>query len=173
MPLTLDPQTGKIFYKGRIVGSHNFDNGKSTVRLDIEYIAGDDWMDPIAAFASSLARIIPEPERKPDLSISTSDEYDEIAENALVFITEKHVSVNGHVWEFHKSDADIWPSLLHGHDYENALVLDALTGDVYDKVTKSYRHRLKSKDLLQVQKKLKNSKDFKERWHELTPNSPD
>ena len=64
------------------------------------------------------------------------------------------------VWDFHKSDADPWPSLLHGHDYDKGLKLDAITGQVYDVVTKTCCKVLKEKDLKAIQDALRKSKDF-------------
>ena len=75
-------------------------------------------------------------------------------------LLEKHVKRGSYIWDFHKTDADPWPSRLHGHDYQKGLKLDAVTGNVYDVGTRQCCKKLKPKHLLEIQEKLRKSKDF-------------
>lgn len=162
MSLQFDPHTGKITYRGKEVGEHIFKDGRSTVRLNIEYEGGDDWALPLSWFAFGLSKL---PENQPApalLTLETSE--DSIAEEFEVvrYITEKQVKRGGYVWKFHKSDVDDWPSPLHGHDYDEGLKLDAITGDIYDVGTRERCKTLKSGDLQAIQSELRASKDFKD-----------
>jgi hypothetical protein len=87
------------------------------------------------------------------------------------FLTEKQVKRGGYIWKFHKSDADNWPSPLHGHDYDKGLKLDAITGDIYDVGTRARCKTLKVGDLQAVQDELRASKDFKEAVASLIDNT--
>ncbi len=49
MSLQFDPSTGKITYRDK-EGEHIFKDGRSTVRLNIEYKGGDDWIVPLSWF---------------------------------------------------------------------------------------------------------------------------
>jgi hypothetical protein len=162
MSLQFDPQTGKITYRGKEVGEHIFENGRSVVRLNIEYEGGDDWIVPLSWFAHGLSLLA---ENQPPAALLTAETpEDSITEQFDVsrYLTEKQVKRGGCVWIFHKTDADAWPSPLHGHDYDSGLTLDATTGHVYDAVTREWRCTLKSKHLKDVQAKLRASKDFKD-----------
>lgn len=162
MSLQFDPQTGKITYRGKEVGEHVFKNGRSTVRLNIEYKGDDDWIVPLSWFAYGLSKL---PENQPAtalLTVETSE--DSIAEEFEVVrsLIEKQVKRGGYIWKFHKNDADEWPSPLHGHDYDKGLKLDAITGEIYDVGTRQRCKTLKSRDLQAVQSNLRESKDFKD-----------
>lgn len=85
-------------------------------------------------------------------------------------LVEKLVKRKGYVWDFHKTDADPWPSRLHGHDYEKGLKLDALTGDIYDVSTRARCKTLKKSELKLVQAELRACKDFKDLVVELIDN---
>ena len=163
MSLTFNAETGEIWYHGKIVGRHEHSNGVSKVSLSIEYEAGDHWVAPITAFANELRKIDLKRAPKPDLSVTTSAEYEDVDGTAPKFLLEFTTSVHGHTWRFHKSDSDNWPSALHGHDYENRLKVDVLTGNVFDAVTRGYRHKLTSKDLKHLRDELKSSKDFSDK----------
>jgi hypothetical protein len=162
MSLQFDPSTGKINYKGKEVGQHIFKDGRSTVRLNIEYEGGDDWVVPLSWFAHGLSILAENRPALPLLTVETS--VDSIAEefDVVRFLTEKQVKRGGYIWKFHKSDADNWPSPLHGHDYDKGLKLDAITGDIYDVGTQARCKKLKVGDLQAVQAELRASKDFKE-----------
>jgi hypothetical protein len=94
------------------------------------------------------------------LTITTDDA--EIVEEfqVLRYLTEKIVKRNGYVWQFHKTDTDQWPSLLHAHDYEKNLALDALSGDIYDAATRQRCKRLSPKELARIHVELQRSGDF-------------
>lgn len=162
MSLQFDPSTGKITYRGKEVGEHIFKDGHSTVRLNIEYEGGDDWIVPLSWFAHGLSLLAENQPAPPLLTVETSE--DSIAEEFEVvrYLTEKQVKRGGYIWRFHKSDADDWPSPLHGHDYDKGLKLDAITGDVYDVGTQARCKTLKAGDLQAIQAQLRASKDFKE-----------
>ena len=74
MSLQFDPNTGKITYRGREVGEHTFSGGRSTVRLTIEYEAGDDWVVPLSWFAAGLNRLAENKLPDPLLTVKTSQE---------------------------------------------------------------------------------------------------
>ena len=162
MPLQFDPRTGKITYRGKEVGEHIFENGRSIVRLNIEYEGGDCWVVPLSWFAHGLSMLA---ENQPASALLTFDTpEDSIAEEFEVvrYLTEKQVRRGGYVWTFHKTDADDWPSPLHGHDYDKGLKLDAVTGNIYDVGTRQLCKVLKLGDLVAVQSALRASKDFKD-----------
>lgn len=162
MSLQFNPITGKITYGGKEVGERIFKDGRSIVRLDIEYEGGDDWIVPLSWFAHGLSML---PENMPApalLTVKTSE--DSIAEefDVVRYLTEKQVKRGNYIWIFHKTDADNWPSPLHGHDYDKGLKLDVITGNIYDVGTRERCKTLKAKDLQDVQAALRASKDFKE-----------
>lgn len=162
MPLQIDPHTGKITYRGKEVGEHIFKDGRSTVQLNLEYEGGEDWIVPLSWFAYGLSMLTENEPAQALLTIETGE--DSIADkfDVLRYLTEKLVKRAGYVWVFHKTDADDWPSPLHGHDYDKGLKLDAITGNVYDVGTKELCKKLKAGDLKAVQAKLRESKDFKD-----------
>ena len=102
MSITFDPNTGQFNYRGRVVGQQTYSDGRSRVTLNIEYEAGDDWMDPIVAFAFQLALMERGPRPTALFTVNTSTDYTEVNVTAVRFLTEKIVSANGHTWEFHK-----------------------------------------------------------------------
>lgn len=165
MALMFDPSTGDISYQGKVVGRHEFENGRSRVSLNITYECGpgEEWVVPLSWFAYGLA-LLPQNQVRhvtPELEIETPES--EIAQEFPVAQTllEKLVKRDGYIWAFHKADVDHWPSLLHGHDYDKCLKLDALTGDIYDTGTRQLCKTLSRKELLRVQKELRRSADFK------------
>ena len=167
MSLQLDPHTGKITYNGREVGEHVVENGKSTVHLDIEYKTDGEWIAPLSWFAYGLSLL---PENRPapaQLEIETPDDSIGQELDVLRYLTEKHVKRGGYVWKFHKTDMDTWPSLLHGHDYDKGLKLDALTGEIYDVGTRQHCKTLKATSLKDVQDELRLSDDFKDAVEKL------
>ncbi len=169
MTLQFDPQTGEIKYKGKTIGNQLFEGGRSTVRLSIEYESGDDWIVPLSWFAHGLSKL----EENACIALLTLETaQDSIDENFDVqrFMIEKQVKRKNYVWHFHKTDADDWPSPLHGHDYDKGLKLDAITGDIYDAVTRKRCKTLKQKDLQAIQGDLRSSKDFRGPVHDLIDN---
>jgi hypothetical protein len=161
MSLQFDPRTGKITYRGKEVGEHIFENGRSRVLLNIEYEGEGDWVVPLSWFAYGLSMLAENQPAQALLTIETSeisiaDEFE-----VLRYLTEKQVKRGGYIWVFHKTDVDDWPSPLHGHDYDKGLKLDAVTGDIYDVGTRERCKTLKAGDLKAVQAELRASKDFK------------
>lgn len=160
MALQFDLITGKITYRDKEVGEHIFKDGRSTVRLEIEYEGGDNWIVPLSWFARGLSMI---PENMPApalLTVKTSKDSIDQEFNVVRYLTEKEVKRGNYIWRFHKTDTDSWPSILHGHDYEKGLKLDAITGKIYVVQTRQLCKILKKKDLKYVQAKLRKSKDF-------------
>ncbi len=84
-----------------------------------------------------------------------------MAKKAVRMLTEKTVKGDGHKWVFHKNDADHWPSDFHGHDYENNLKLDLVSGKIFDVGTRQSCGKLKGTSLKMVRDELEKSKDFK------------
>jgi hypothetical protein len=168
MSITINAETGEIRYNGKVIGRHEHSNGVSKVSLSLEYEAGDDWVVPISLFAYELQKIDLRRASKPELTVTTSTEYEDVKATSPQFLAEFTTSVHGHTWSFHKSDRDAWPSVFHGHDYQNKLKVDVLTGNVYDAVTKSYRHKLSYKDLKHLRAELKSSKDFSDKCSDFT-----
>lgn len=169
MSLQFDPETGKITYKGREVGEHVFKEGTSTVKLNIEYTTAGEWVVPLSWFAHGLAQL---PENDTPQSLLTLEcPENSIAEEFDVprLLTEKIVKRKPYVWEFHKTDADPWPSPLHGHDYEKGLKLDVLTGKIYDVGTRQHCKTIKDSSLSDIRAELRASKDFSETMNALLP----
>lgn len=162
MSLQIDFQTGKITYRGKDVGKRTVEDGRSIVRLNIEYDGGDDWFLPLSWFAYELSKL---PENRPVpalLTVRTTERSIRDKFDVMRFLGEKLVKRSGYIWNFHKTDADGWPSLLHGHDYDKGLKLDAITGNIYDVGTRQLCKNLNLKDLTYVQAQLRDSKDFKD-----------
>lgn len=162
MSLQFDQETGKITYRGKEVGECILKDDHTTVRLDIEYAAGNDWIIPLSWFAYGLSKL---PENQPGRVLKTLETAeDSIAEefSVLRYCTEKYVKRGGYKWDFHKTDVDDWPSPLHGHDYDKGLKLDVITGKIYDVGTKKLCKKLKPGVLQDVQSELRKSKDFGE-----------
>jgi hypothetical protein len=162
MSLQFDPFTGKITYHGREVGKHVFKDGKSTVRLTVEYETEGEWTVPLTWFAYGLSML---PENRPaPVLLEIQSAKDCIAQefDASRYLPEKKIKGGGYIWKFHKTDADDWPSPLHGHDYDKHLKLDVLTGDIYDVGTRLRCKSLKAKDLERIRSHLRASKDFEE-----------
>lgn len=167
MPLELDPNTGEIRYQGQVVGQHRIENGKSTVRLSIQYEAEDDWALPLCWFAQGLSKLSENEPPTASLSIHTSESDTKSEPVAHRYLVEKEIKRDGNVWRFHKADADHWPSELHGHDYDKCEVLDAVTGQIYDSVTRDFCGRVNKKALSDIQSQLRNSQDFEDKVKSL------
>lgn len=172
MPITFDPQTDEFTYEGRTVGTLSIEDGVATVKLDVTYTCdAEDWMAPLSWFAVGLRQLPKHQEPKVHADADLEVETDEasIAEEYDVprLLTEQTIRAKGYVWRFHKSDADHWPSPLHGHDYEKKLKLDAITGDIYDTATRHKCKKLRSKDLVVIQSKLRESNDFVDKVNQL------
>ena len=170
MPIEFDPETGKLTYMGQEIGEHRFKDGKSTVQIAFEFETAGEWIEPISWLAYGLA-LLPENAPKPSLlTVETPEDSIDIEHDVVRLLTEKQVKRGNYVWKFHKTDADDWPSPLHGHDYEKGLKLDVLTGDIYDVATRQRCKAMKAKHLNNVRAELRGSKDFKELIVELVDN---
>ncbi len=95
---------------------------------------------------SGLVRIIVPPE-------------DRITSEGFEIVKKVRLTSSNKQWVFHKTDADNWPSVPHGH-YKNE-VLDIYAGLVYNKSTKQYLYTFGKKQISKVQKELSEKKDFK------------
>lgn len=172
MSLHIDPTTKKIIYRGKEVGECILKDGRCTVRLNIEYQGGNDWIVPLSWFAYGLSSLAENQPVSALLVVKTSEESIDEEFKVERFLTEKQVKRSGYIWKFHKSDSDNWPSELHGHDYDKGLKLDAISGNIYDAGTRSLCKTLKKGALQAVQDELRASKDFKEAVATLIDKSP-
>lgn len=164
MPLEFNPFTSRISLDGREVGEYRVVDGKAQVRLDLTYeCSPDEWVIPLSWFDYGLHRLQKYRPTEPSLEIETSEESIAETFDVVRLFTEKTVKRSGYIWQFHKSDVDIWPSPLHGHDYDKGLKLDAITGDIYDVGSRQMCKRLRPADLKVIQDELRGSKDFHDR----------
>ncbi|CAN7633647.1 hypothetical protein [Brucella pseudogrignonensis] len=160
--ITIDKE-GKIFLGDTEIGSQQFQDGVSTVSLNVTYsTASNEWAVPISWFAAELQRLPEYSRPKPEvLLIIEATELDvDLVEHAFQRLDEKTIKGNGFTWRFHKNDIDPFPSELHAHDYEQGLKLDAIDGKFYDASTKSHRGTLKKRILEDIQSQLRASPDF-------------
>jgi hypothetical protein len=96
----------------------------------------------------------------PELSPEKQAEIDRVMRNSATLIVRP-------CWIFHKNDADLWPSMLHGHHNERPLKLDAITGFIYSIQTRKHVQSLRRRELERVQLALMSSKDFGDRARAL------
>jgi hypothetical protein len=159
-----------------VVGDYTIEDGRARVRLNITYECDlNEWPVPISWFAYGLSLLQKHQPRSDEQTLSISSDEQDIAEEyaALRQLTEKKIKRHGYVWCFNKTDADPWPSVLHGHDYDKNLKLDALTGNIYDAATRQCCKKLSAKKLAAIQGELRDSRDFAERVVQLLgPASP-
>jgi hypothetical protein len=160
MSFTFDPETSKFNSNGREIGEHRYEDGKSYVRLTIEYETTGEWIVPLSWLAHGLSLLPENLPKEPDLRIETPQDGIDREFDVSRFLTEKIIRRGGYIWDFHKTDVDTWPSPLHGHDYDKNLKLDAVTGNVYDVVTRQCCKTLKPDHLKTIQSTLRTSKDF-------------
>lgn len=163
MTLQLDLKGSSVLYNGKRIGELVHKNGKTFVQLNLKYSATqENWIYPLIHLAEGLKRIETSVKVKTaTFQISTAEEdiarrYKKPQSLLEVLITRKNYN-----WTFHKTDPDLWPSPLHGHDYARNLKLDAVSGHVYDIGTKQRCQTLRKKTLKSIQKALRDSKDFK------------
>jgi hypothetical protein len=173
MPIEYDPRTSEIKYEGKVVGQLTRENGVTRVSLNITYECSppDEWIIPLSWFGYGLGLFEKHRPKAKDAAVTLETSEADVAEEYQVprFLTEKTVKRDGYVWLFHKSDADNWPSPLHGHDYDRNLKLDALTGDVYDVGSRHRCKRLKSDALAHIHRELRASPDFNQKLATLLP----
>jgi hypothetical protein len=172
MPIEYDPDTSEFRYEGNVVGRYEYDSGVARVSLNLTYQCGvNEWVVPVSWFAYGLSLL--EKHQPPERNVILTIENDEsdVAEkyNVRRTLIEVTIKRSGYVWRFHNKDADQWPPVLHAHDYEKRVKLDALTGDIYDAGTRERCARLSSKALREVHAQLRDSKGFAERLASLLP----
>lgn len=160
-------ENGEIYYNGKKIGELIFDqeSGHVFLLLNIESVSDQDGQLIVILLNGFVTKSNEIKRRKNSLQKASSKET---SKDNLVHVKNSNetkisliVKLNGEQWQFHKNDADPWPSELHGH-YQH-LVLDAITGKVYDSVTRNYCYTLKPKELETIQKRLLSSKDFAEK----------
>lgn len=172
MPLQYDPTTSTLMLDGQEVGKFELVDGVAKATLNLTYeCSPDEWVVPISWFDFGLNKLQKYRRQPSDLKIERDEES--IAETYDVprLLTEKIISRAGYIWEFHKTDPDPWPSLLHGHEYEKNLKLDAITGKIYDVATRQRCKRIKDTDLAEIQDILRRSKDFSDKVVALIDNA--
>jgi hypothetical protein len=156
------PDTGDIVFRGKKIGSTRFVDGTTTVTFTIQYESKDEnWILPLSWLGHGLrqAGLNNRPEIVLEVSFD-SDDVELVAEASPVLLVEKTLKVAGRSWRFHKSDVDHWPSPLHGHDYDHGQVIDGITGEIFDKATKTRLGKLKPKKLSAMHDQLRASKDL-------------
>ncbi len=163
--IQFDLNTKKLTLKGKEIGSVEYNDGISTVTLNFQFATREQWVGPISAFACALAQL---PEyrgtaKEIALQHCTPEDEVEILDNVMRTLNEKTVKGHGYIWRFHKNDLDDFPSTLHGHDYDQCLKVDAITGKIYDINTKNHCETLKENALKDLQNALRSSSDFKDK----------
>ena len=164
MSLQYNQETRELFFKYDKVGECHY-NGK-TVQISLNFSyerSTEEWITPLSWFCYALSRILDQQasSRLISLEISCGDDEIEQTYDLARFLPEKTIKQKSYIWKFHKTDSDNWPSVLHGHEYQKSLKLDALNGNVYDAVTKQRCMRLKKHALLDIQERLRDSSDFR------------
>jgi hypothetical protein len=140
--------------------------GQSTFVLHIECA---DWEERLLML-SEIGLVLKRYE-KVGLAIETNpDDFGSGTLDAQRTLLEKKIKAGSEIWEFHKADADQWPSPLHGHNVERPyLKIDAISGAVYDINTRQKVDQAKPRALQQIQTVLLASKDFKDQAGKLFP----
>lgn len=160
MPLQLDPESGKLMYRGKECGSFTSNDQTATLKIEVSFNNSFASILPLSWLAHGLSLL---PENKPERPlILIESKNDDIEKEFDVprLLTEKHLRAGNYRWAFHKNDPDSWPSELHGHEYDHGLVLDAITGRYYVKSTKRLAGKLKKKHLKTIQSQLSILDDF-------------
>ncbi|PZP56506.1 MAG: hypothetical protein DI586_03405 [Micavibrio aeruginosavorus] len=166
--IQFNSETEEFIYKNKVVGSWKVENGHGRFHLDITYEV-DDVGISLGELLPKIAEVLKihaekEPPMKDPIVILETDEIDvEPIMPARRTLTEVTIKRGNHKWRFHLNDADPWPSIVHGHDYERNLKLDAFTGYIYDISTRNHCETLKKKKLNFIVAKLKENPEFKHR----------
>lgn len=122
------------------IGEAHCEDGKWSVKFTIEYqTAHEEWFAPLAHLLTSLPRFPEYAPPEPELVYEITDDAIEEVYSSSQTLTEKQIRAGGYAWRFYKDDVDPWPSLLHGHCYEQHLKLDAITGIAFNVGTKEKR----------------------------------
>lgn len=163
MSLQYNQETSELTFNDKKVGECHYDGNTAKISLNLTYeCRTEDWITPLSWFCYALRRIVNQNDGGRVISLELPCSEDDIQETYDVarFLPEKTIKQEGYIWRFHKTDSDEWPSVLHGHDYANGLTLDALSGNIYDAVTRTCCKRLKKRSLMAIHEKLRNSSDF-------------
>lgn len=164
-------ENGEIYYNGKKIGELIFDqeSGHVFLLLNIESVSDQDRQLIVFLLNGFVTKSNEIKRRKNSLQKASSKET---SKDNLVHVKNSNetkmsfiVKLNGEQWQFHKNDADPWPSKLHGHHAH--FVLDAITGKVYDSVTRDFCYVMRQKELDKVQARLLSSKDFAEKAKKL------
>jgi hypothetical protein len=75
-------------------------------------------------------------------------------------------------WSTTISNCCVIGSPLHGHDYSKGMKVDAISGQIYDVLTRQRCGSMKEKRLNEMQRQLRQSKDFSDRATALFPPLP-
>lgn len=150
-----------ILYRGKAIGRHRHENGIDSVEISLAYETGQDgeWVVPLAWLALGLRKLEP-PAAPAVLEFLTPNDQILMSGGVLRLLTEKDLTAGGRTWRFHKNDPDPWPSKLHGHALDEPLKLDAITGNIYDVVTKQKAGRLRKKELGRLQDAIRGVDDL-------------
>lgn len=159
--LMFDPNSGEIRFRGKVIGSISHKNGKTLVEFNMIYEAGDDWIVPLSYLRYGL-REVGIAERHPTILFvqSSNDEVYALPDPGPALLIEKELKQGWYVWTFHKSNADSWPSPLHGHDYERGLTINGIDGNIYDSATRTLVKTLKTKTLQRLHENIWKCKDL-------------
>lgn len=149
------------------MGRCHFEDGKSHVSLNLVFDGTEDWLVAIGPLAEGL-RVVSE-RNKPEVALTIRTSRDSVVEvqGEQRMLIEYFVKQKNYKWDFHKNDADHWPSALHAHEYDQNLVLDAINGEIYCKASRKVIKKLKPKKLLNIHDKLRESKEFGDRIDRL------
>ncbi|NLH80292.1 MAG: hypothetical protein GX458_05545 [Phyllobacteriaceae bacterium] len=160
--LQFDASTGDINFDGKKVGSAKYNCGRARVMFSIAYETDTEhWVLPLSCLSYGLrkAGLDQRPPTIFEVTINV-DDLEPVTVSGPVLLIEKTLKFDGHTWMFHKSDPDPWPSPLHGHDYECGLVIDGITGRIFDKATRTEVAKLKLKALAALHDEMRASKDL-------------
>jgi hypothetical protein len=114
--LQLNPLNGDIQFRGRKIGTTDYVDGKNRVSFNLTYETDtEDWVLPLSWLAYGMREAQLDTTLSMALTVSTLEEDVEPMDvTGPVLLVEKILKLDGYVWQFHKSDADHWPSPLHG-----------------------------------------------------------
>lgn len=174
MAIQFDPQTGEFLLEGKVIGRHTPQPGRDVVRIELSLdlnLPADTWPEVFQHLEAVLEMRAdkPLPLGPPDLRVPSNEGEAVEVEGARQSLLEKWFQAGRAFWEFHKTDPDPWPSLLHGHHSEKPQKLDAVTGKIYDIVTREHVATLKARELAALQAELRSHKDFAEKAAGLLP----
>lgn len=168
MPFQFDPNTSEFTYKGKTVGSWRVEKGQGRVLMDITYDVDEAAIDVIELLSRAGVALKEHARKTPPLVVACmietgEDDIEFQVQGARQTLVEVTVKRDNYQWRFHLNDADPWPSIVHGHDYDRRLKIDAFTGKIYDTSTKNHCATLKKKKLDFIVIELKKNPEFKSR----------